>query len=295
MSDATTIDIVAQLRHLSAEGSRAERRLAEIVLADIEYASKASIADLALRAGVSEPTVTRFCRSLACEGMRDFKFRLAQILAIGGLYLFPEPLEREEREARIVNSVYGGAVAALDRVRDSLDMPKINDAAEQMIAARQIMVYGSGGVSSMGAVELQNRLFRFGLSITAHTDGQLQRMTAAVSDRNTAVIAISSSGNAMSIVEATRIARQYGARTIAITDPVSALAREAELILPFTIPADNKVFKPTSGRYSLLMILDVLATVTAEMMGPGVLEGLRRIRTSLSALNMSEPGRPIGD
>ncbi|MCF3936210.1 SIS domain-containing protein [Acuticoccus sp. M5D2P5] len=295
MSDASTIDIVAQMRHLAADGSKAERRIAEVVLNDIEYASKASIAELALRAGVSEPTVTRFCRSLACDGMRDFKFRLAQILAIGGLYLFPEPLEREEREARVVNSVYDGAVAALDRVRDSLDVTTINTAAEHLTKARQIIVYGSGGVSSMGAIELQTRLFRFGLAITAHTDGQLQRMTAALAGRDTAIVAISSSGHANSVVQATRIARQYGARTIAITDPTSALAREAELLLPFTIPGDSKVFKPTSGRYSLLMILDILSTVTAEMLGPGVLEGLRRIRTSLSALNMSDSGRPIGD
>ena len=37
-----------------------------------------SIAALALEAGVSEPTVNRFCRSLETRGFPDFKLHLAQ-------------------------------------------------------------------------------------------------------------------------------------------------------------------------------------------------------------------------
>lgn len=295
MTDVTTIDIVARLRQLAAGGSKAERRLAEVVLSDLDFACRASIADLASRVDVSEPTVTRFCRALGCEGVRDFKFQLAQILAIGGLYLFPEPLPREEREARIFDTVHGGAVAALDRVRDGIAMDLIDVVAEELVKARQIVAYGSGGVSSLGAVEMQNRLFRLGLSVAAYTDGQMQRMSAAVAGEGTVVLAISASGHAASVVEATRIARAYGATTVAITDPASALAAEAQHTVPFLIPGDSFVFKPTSSRYSLLMIIDLIATAAAESIGPSVLEGLRRIRASLARLNMSDPGRPIGD
>lgn len=294
-SRVTTGDIVNRLRIWAADGSKAERRLAEIILADIEYASKAPIADLALRAGVSEPTVTRFCRSLGCEGVRDFKFQLAQVLAIGGLYLFPEPLVRDERDARVLDAVGEGAVAAMQRVRDLTDMNVVNAVAEMAVNAKQICAYGSGGVSSLGAVEMQNRLFRLGLSIVAHTDGQMQRMSAAICDKNSLIFAISASGQAISIIESVRIARQYGARTVAITSPDSDLAKEAEICLPFVIAPDTQLYKPTSGRYALLFIIDLIAMSTAELIGPSVLEGLRRIRISLSGLNMSDPGRPVGD
>lgn len=291
----TTTDIVNRLRIWAADGSKAERRLAEVILADIEYASKAPIADLALRAGVSEPTVTRFCRALGCDGVRDFKFKLAQVLAIGGLYLFPEPLVRDERDARIVNAIADGAANAMQRVRDAVEMETVNEVADLVVKARQICVFGSGGVSSMGAVELQNRLFRLGLSIVAHTDGQMQRMSAAVCDSHSVVFAISASGEAASVIEAVRVARQYGARTIAITNPEAALAKEAETCLPFLIAPDTQLYKPTAGRYALLFLIDLIAMTVAETIGPNVLEGLRRIRVSLSSLNMSDPGRPIGD
>ena len=291
----TTTDIINRLRLLAADGSKAERRLAEVILDDIEYASRAPIADLALKAGVSEPSVTRFCRSLDCDGVRDFKFKLAQVLAIGGIYLSPEPLVRDERDARIVNAVTDGAVRAMERIRDIVDMGMVNSVAEALAKARYICVFGSGGVSSMGAVEMQNRLFRLGLSVVAHTDGQMQRMSAAVCDRESLVIAISASGEALSIIESVRVARQYGATTVALTNPTSTLASEAQFTLPFVIAADSQLYKPTSGRYALLFLIDLVAMATAETLGPKVLEGLRRIRTSLSGLNMSDPGRPIGD
>ncbi|GAB5374222.1 MAG: MurR/RpiR family transcriptional regulator [Acuticoccus sp.] len=283
------------LRRLAASGSPAERRIASLVLSDAEAASVAPIHDLAERAGVSEPTVTRFCRAVTCDGVRDFKLRLAQICAIGGFAMFPEPVMRSSSDARIIDAVRRGAVSAIERTAASLDMGVVAQAAGAIVSARQVVALGSGGVSSIGAVELQNRLFRLSIPITAHTDGQMQRMVAAVAGETTVALALSSSGHTASVLDATRIARGYGATTIAITDPASELARTAEIVLGFTIPGDAHIVKPTSGRYALLTVIDVLATSVAETVGPNVLEGLRRIRRSLTALDMSHSGRPIGD
>ncbi|ORE94284.1 transcriptional regulator [Stappia sp. 22II-S9-Z10] len=295
MDGARTIDMVDRLRRLSLEGSPAEKRLAEIVLGDAHAASLAPINELAARAGVSEPTVTRFCRALECEGLRDFKLRLAQVIAIGGFTMFPEPVSRSPHDEEIITSVRDGAIAAIERAAASLDMNTVAAAARAIAAARQVVTFGSGGVSSLGAVELQNRLFRFSIPVTAHTDGQMQRMVAAVAGETTVAISLSASGSAHSVVEATKIARLYGATTIAITDPASQLAREAEYVLAFAVPGDGQVIKPSAARYALLTVVDVLATSVAEAIGPDVLEGLRRIRRSLSALGMSNLHRPIGD
>ena len=45
------------------------------------------IADLARHCKVSKPTVVRFCRTLGCEGYREFKLRLAQHLAVSMQYI----------------------------------------------------------------------------------------------------------------------------------------------------------------------------------------------------------------
>ena len=75
--------IQSRLEHLS----KSERKVAEVILATPEQAIHSSIAALALEAGVSEPTVNRFCRSLETRGFPDFKLHLAQSLAHGTLYV----------------------------------------------------------------------------------------------------------------------------------------------------------------------------------------------------------------
>lgn len=288
-------DIITRVRIWAEDGSRAERRLASLVLDDLAYVSKATIAEIAGRAGVSEPTVTRFARALGCEGMRDFKYHLAQALAVGGNYLNPSPIQREEREERILAAVCGNAIAAIENMRATIDMEIVGLIADQIAAARSVLAYGSGGNSSIMSMELHNRLFRLGLSVVAHSDGQMQRMTASVATPETVVVAFSISGYSPSVVDSVRISRHYGAKTVAVTAPGSALAREAEILLPFSVPEDGNLYKPNAARYAMMAIVDLIAMTTAEAIGPSVLEGLRRIKHSLAAVNVNDPRLPLGD
>ncbi len=75
--------IQSQLEHLS----KSERKVAEVILESPSQAIHSNIATLASEAGVSEPTVNRFCRSLETKGFPDFKLHLAQSLANGTPYV----------------------------------------------------------------------------------------------------------------------------------------------------------------------------------------------------------------
>jgi DNA-binding MurR/RpiR family transcriptional regulator len=260
-------DIITRLHVVAQDGSKSDRKLAALVLADPDYASKAAISDIAARASVSEPTVTRFCRALGCDGVREFKFFLAQALAIGGQYLTAELPARDIGESRIATAVTDAAIAAIQRASDGLDMAVVMKTAERLAAGGPVLCLGSGGISSMLATEMQNRLFRLGIPVSAQVDGQLQPMYAAVTTPETTVIAFSVSGFARSVVE----------------------------IIPFQADEDGNIYKPTSSRFALLAILDMIATATAEARGPKVLENLRRIKHSLNTLKIDDPRLPLGD
>ena len=83
-------DLIAALADEEGKLSALERRLAVTVLADASFATNASITDIAERAGVSPPTVTRFCRRLGCASFAEFKLRLATSSYVGLRYLKPE-------------------------------------------------------------------------------------------------------------------------------------------------------------------------------------------------------------
>ena len=292
---ASGFDIIVRLRRQAEAGSRNERRIAAFVLGNARLASTGSIAEIAERCGTSEPAVTRFARSLGCKGIADFKFRLAQALARGEIYLQTEDPSHDATEVGAVNAVCDGAAAAIARVRAGTDPALIERLALRLANSRRILAFGSGGTSSMMARETENRLFRLGLDIRAETDGQLQRMLASVAGPGTVILAFSVSGRGRSVAEAAEIGRGYGADTVAVTAAGSPLAELCETVVPFNSPEDGNLFKPSSGRFALLALVDILATATAEAIGPRMLEGLRRIRQNLNAHAPADPSLPIGD
>jgi len=292
-----TVDIIARLRRRAREGRGAERRLAECILADPRFAASAPIAEIAGRAGVSEPTVTRLARAMGFSGTRDIRFHLAQALAIGGAYMGDRARERGTGRGAsgLVAAVATDAHAAIDRMMLGIREGEVEAIAGILARARQILICGTGGSSSMAAVEFENRLFRLGLKVSARTDPQLQRMNASVLAEGDVIVGFSISGQVTSVLDALKIARQYGARTVAITSPDTPIAAAAETALPLTIEEHGDLYKPSSVRYGLLAVVDTLALATARAIGPEVVERLRRVRQTLASQNIRDPGMPIGD
>jgi DNA-binding MurR/RpiR family transcriptional regulator len=290
------VDIIARLNGRAGFGRGAEARLVQVILDDLHFATHASIDELATRAGVSEPTVTRLARALGFRSTREMKVHLAQALAIGGAYLrsHESNSEGQHSSSTVIATICSRAHAALDLVSVALAESDLIALAETLASADHILIYGTGGSSSMAATELQNRLFRLGLKCNAVADPQLQRMSASVADGRSVIVAFSISGQVRSVIDALVIGRQYGAHCIAVTVPESPLADAAHNVLPLVFQEDGNLYKPSSSRYALLAMVDMIAMATAEAIGPQVLERLRRVRQSLSN-EVTNPLNPIGD
>ena len=292
------VDIIGRLKARLEEGHRAEVQLIEVILGDLHFATTAAIAEIAKRAGVSEPTVTRLARSLGFTSTREMKVHLAQALALGGAYLRANEtsVEGQHTSNQVVATICGRAHAALDLISVALAQTDITTLGKLIAGANRIIIYGTGGNSSMAAVELQNRLFRLGLNATSYADPQLQSMSASISDKKTIIVAFSTSGRVRSILDAVAVGRQYGATCIAVTRPGSPLAASVQNVVPFVYEEDQTLlYKPTASRYAMLAVVDILAMAAAEAVGPSVLELLRRVRQSLTTLEVGGPMQPIGD
>lgn len=285
---AYVVDIVSRLRRMEASLRPSEQRVAEAVLADPGFATRASIAELARRAQVSEPSVTRFCRALGCDSVRDFKVKLAQNLAVAGPYLQKRvsaaagsaPDDIAQLSDRVLDSV----IEAVTVVRDQVDPQRLRQAIDTIARTRRLDIYGVGGGSHAVGHDAYLRFFRLDLATDFHADTQLQRMSAATLGPADCVLAICASGRFRDLVESVEIARQYGATTIALTRPDTPLARAAEILLAAAPPEDTDIFKPTASRLAHMAVIDVVATGVAMRRGPAALESLRRIKYTLSQL-----------
>lgn len=289
-------DILSQIKDSYPELRPAERRVADVVLADVTFSVDASNAEIARRADVSEPTVTRFCRAIGCDGVRDFKLKLAQSVVVGRLYLMsPPPPEPNENGSPLWNVVFGEARNALTAVERSIDPKEIIRAAELVASAHQVLVFGLGGSSTALAQETQNRLFRYGVVVSAHSDPYVMMMTAATLKPTDVVIAISSTGRAREVVDAVALAKHYRAKTIVITAPDSDLAAVADIALTVDIPEFPDPLKPTASRYAFLAIIDLVSTAVGYRLDPDARETLRRIKYTMLNHRKGKVLEPLGD
>ena len=55
--------------------NKSESKVAQVILSDPDAATSSSIASLARSAGVSEPSVNRFCKRFNAAGFPDFKIK----------------------------------------------------------------------------------------------------------------------------------------------------------------------------------------------------------------------------
>jgi len=282
------IDIVSRMLRVEADLSPAERQVAQAVQLDYEAATRLTIAELAELAGVSQPSVTRFSRSVGCSSFSDFKIRLATTLTVAAAYLKTDRVFSDD-VGQLAQSVMMRAANAVRAALDQLDTAAVGAAIAALAEARRIDIYGQGGGSAAMVEDAKLRFFRLGVPVSAYIDGHQQRMSAATLQPGDAVLVISNSGKSRAVAEAVKIATSFGASVVAITRPGTPVAMGASIVISMVIAEDDNVMVPTPSRYAHMAVVDTLATGIAERLGARGLEALRRVRYAVASIGIAIP------
>lgn len=289
-------DIISTIRQTMPALRPSERRVAETLLADVEKTLHSNNVEIADRAGVSEPTVTRFSRAVGCSGLRDLKLKLAQSLVVGRIYLEEPPhVGSGQAKPTLWQSILEEIHRAINTAERQLVLDDFEKSAQAIISCGKLITLGVGGGSTMAASEAKNRFFRLGIAVTNYSDGQLMRMVAATLTKQDVILAISTTGKSPEVLDAVTIARQYGCKIIAITKPNSPLAGIADIALGLYVPEAPDSLKPTASRYAFLAAIDLLAASTAYRSPRITQDYMRRIKYALVNLGSGEANAPLGD
>ncbi|WP_019451872.1 MurR/RpiR family transcriptional regulator [Cupriavidus sp. BIS7] len=296
-------DILTRIAERGPSLRLAEQKVAQVILEDLAGAAAASINELARKAAVSEASVTRFAKAIGCRDVRDLKLRLAQATAVGSRFLQPAPGPVDtDSPAALAERIHADVITTLEVNRKLIDPGRIDIAARLLLDARMVYAFGMGGGSTFMADEARFRLARLGHPVATYQDALLQKMVAATLTRDDVVLAFSASGNVPEMLASCDIAREYGARLIAVTALGSPLAARADVLLPVRTMETDFIFKPSASRYAMLLVLDVLVTRFALMQQGQSKEKLRRLKYVLDAhrgVNQDSDGpdsrQPLGD
>jgi RpiR family transcriptional regulator, carbohydrate utilization regulator len=285
-------DIVYHMRVSRDRLSATEQKVADAILEDIAFAAAASIDQLAVKATVSIATISRFAKAIGCEDIRDLKLKLAQASAVGTRFLTETPaVEESAFYSQICNEVESTLRANLGRFVEE-DFRK---AAAMLNSARLIYIGGMGGASTMLSEEVQFRIARLGLAVTAYHDPVLLRMFAATLTEKDVLVLLSVTGVTPELLEVADIAREYGARIIVLSAPASPLAAKASIFIPVITEETDFIYKPSASRYGMLLAIDILATELALMRKVESKELLRRVKFALDEYRGGDNRMPLGD
>ena len=277
----------------------AEQRVAKLLLADARSFASQPVGQIAERAGVSKPTVVRFCRSVGYDGLVDFRLKLAGSVNEGVPYVH-RSVDDDDKAGDIVVKVIDNAVAAMLRYRNAAASQSIERAIVALTAAcrqqRRIEFYGVGN-SGIVAMDAQHKFFRLGVMALAISDGHVQVMSATMLQAGDCAVIISNSGRSRDLLDVSDIARKKGATVIVITASASPLAREApnsaqQILLAADHPEDADRYSPMVSRLLHLLIIDILTTGVALRLGSEQLRPmLQEIKKNLRLRRYALGGR----
>jgi RpiR family transcriptional regulator, carbohydrate utilization regulator len=266
-----------------------ERKVAAVVLQDPARTLDLSMAGLADAAGVSEPTVMRFCTGLGFAGFQSFKLGLAQALAIG-IPVTHSAIKTDDSVEAMAGKIFDHTLSSLDRARRSLDMVAVAAAVDMLLKSRSALFVGFGASGIIAQDALQQAVL-FGVPCSAPADLHQQYMAASMCRRGDVIVAISNTGRTTSVLEVTERARQNGAGVIAISGGPGPLAELADVALVVRTFEDTDIYTPTVSRLAGLVLVDILATSVAVRRGGEHLERLRGMKEALSTFRGSVPDR----
>ncbi|ABE32345.1 transcriptional regulator, RpiR family [Paraburkholderia xenovorans LB400] len=261
-----------------------ERKLADYVIEAPREVLDLSMTEVAARAGVSQPTIARFCHALGFSGFREFKIRLAQGIASGVPTVYRD-VRPDEGAPGLIAKVFDRTIGTLIEVRNSLSPDSVEAAVELLANAARIEFYGAGG-SGIAAQDIQHKFFRLGMPSVAYSDPHTYSMSAALLGPGDVVVAVSNTGRTRDIIEAARSALARGAKVIAITHGSSPLARVASICLFSNVVEENDVFSPMTSRMSHLAIGDILAVGVALRRGPELVERVGQAKGVIGRLRV---------
>ena len=262
-----------------AKLSTAERRVAAVVTERRADVPRMSIAELAAEAGVSEPTVHRFCRALGCAGFPAFKLRLAEGLASGTPYLHRDVAIGDSVPV-VVEKIFDSTQRAIADLRVSLDRSAVAAAAMRLGAAKRIDCFGAGIASAM-ALDAQIKLMRLGIPAVWHPDSHTQAMAAAGLGAGDVAIALGVHGAAPELVRTAAIARRAGAIVIGVARGGAPLAAASDVFIAVDTAEDTTIYTPSVSRLAVLLVVDILTTAVMAARGPAIVEQLRRVKLAV--------------
>ncbi len=250
--------LILNIRSKYDEMGPGERKIADLLLTDARSILPLSISQLSEKVGCGSATLVRFSKRLGLGGYQELRLAVAQELAT---------LSNDKEQISPTDSCYAmftkrlrDIQVALQKTRSVLNPSAMDAAAQKIMQAKRIVIFGLGNSAAI-CHDAQHKFLRVGLNASACSDNHLQAIIASHMTPDCVAIGVSHSGRSTDIIESLRLARIGGATTICVTNYDTSPITEVADICLFTQSEETQhSILAMSSRIAQLTIFDAIYT-----------------------------------
>ena len=257
---SAVVEVADRIGKASTSLTNAERRVAEVVLANPQLVAFGTVADLAESAGSGAATVVRLATKLGFEGFSALQASIQQDLANQ-----LRPAAERIRDPAVHDSLNTHLQLELGNVQTTLgeiDQVALGDVVAHLADPTHRVFILSGDASRGVAAQFVNDLhaLRTDVTLVDGNDVAVRRMVALM-EENDVLVTIDLRRYDRWLVDAARIASQSGVWTVAIADSVlSPVAACSQRTLVVTAAGAG----PFDSHVGTLALMNVLVAGAAD-------------------------------
>lgn len=265
--------------------SPAERKIGEYIILYPDLIPNMTTKELSEKAGVSEATIIRFCKSIGIGSFKSFKLALVRDLTLSDMSITSfSILQKKDSPFDSFQKVVQVNKLAIEACPNSMDKNELSAAVQVLYKARKIIFFGVGG-SVTAAIDGHYKFTRLGFESITSTDFHYLLTVIPYLNENDVFIAISTSGKTRDVLELADFAQKKGATVIAITNlDKSPLYRTADINLCTPNVEEDVRIGSIASRMTQLTIIDTLYISLFHQIGEKVVKQYQEARSEMENL-----------
>jgi DNA-binding MurR/RpiR family transcriptional regulator len=274
--------ITVRLRSIRDDLSPVSQKIVDFILDNPRRVIGMSVSDVAAELGVSVGSVVRICQQIGMKGFQEMKLSLSQEVVAPSQFIHEDVAPTDPVE-QIIAKVIQSDIAALIDTLKVLDAAQIKRAVQLILNAERVEFYGIGS-SAPVATDIYYRMLRIGINCVVSTDSHMQAVSASMTNPRIVVLTISHSGSTRETVDATRIAKQRGAKVICVTNYGKSPIQEYADVVLYTAAQETRFrTEAMTSRVAQLSVIDALCVCVAIARFDESVENINRTANILSS------------
>jgi RpiR family transcriptional regulator, carbohydrate utilization regulator len=243
--------------------SVSEATVIRLVIEAPQFAAEATTSELAVRAGVSPPTVVRAARAAGFDGFADLKLGLSYARGSARFFVPARSLGPSSEPHEVIAATLEGGRRALSALEGALDAAAVGEAATRISAADRALVVGAG-TSAAVAADIAFRLNTIGIAAMNIPDHMSALIAARLLTEGDVALAFSATGRTSQTLAVCDAARSSGATLVAVTNQAdSPLALLADIALVVGGDSLEDQMAAAASRLAHLAIADAVISLAA--------------------------------